>query len=44
MHVVRCQLDVQGGLDVQLDWHIGVGCDFSGFMVEFLGVAAALVA
>lgn len=42
LHVVRCQLDVQGGLDVQLDWHIGVGCDFSGFMVEFLGVAAAL--
>jgi len=27
-----------------LDWHVGVGCGFSGFFCEFLGIAGALEA
>lgn len=30
-------------LDIGIEWHIPVGCGFSGFYVEFLGVSSYLV-
>ena len=31
-----------GDLPIRVEWIIPVGCDCSGFLLEFLGVAAAL--